>query len=153
MVDRLGVHALDDGNVIDDANTAYSVETQPDGSNRGVLTVTRQGGFQGRQLSVRLMGGDDGGPAVIDRSGGRSALRNFNGDRTPGALETAFSGKAPNAFSEDPFGTVLDGGATGRSALGMPASVVLLLWALAVGGALCRVSRRGSPRPLASRAP
>lgn len=75
--------------VLDDCTLSYTV----DGYGRGVLVITRAAGL-GDLVSVTLKG--EGPSVVVDRSGLRSALRDFDQD---GAA----------ALAEDPFGTILDG--------------------------------------------
>lgn len=83
---------LDSG---DGISLAYQQQVAADGTTQGVLRVRKAGGLEDRNLLITLEGDIDG-EAVIDRSGLRSALRDFNRN---GVEETA----------EDPYGTILDG--------------------------------------------
>lgn len=116
-VDTFGTVLILDqfGNVIDDAELSYTTTTDAAGKTHGVLQVIRQAGFTDLGLTVILSGGtfQADSPAIYDRSGGRSVLRDFNQDGTPDALEGAFGGTAANVFGEDPFGTLLDGNEDG----------------------------------------
>jgi len=80
----------------DGVRLAYSVDDQ----GRGVLSVIRQGGFGDENVEIRLSSDITTG-AILDRTGERSALRDFDRDGT-------------RTLGEDPFGTVLDGNGNGE---------------------------------------
>ncbi|QNN22524.1 hypothetical protein HED60_09650 [Planctomycetales bacterium ZRK34] len=118
-VGTIGVYYLDNnGNRVyldEDVTLAYTTLTDANSNTHGVLKVIRQDGFADLGLTIELSGGAAGltDPAIYDRSGGRSILRDFNQDGAPAALEGAFGGTAGTVYGEDPFGTILDGNGDG----------------------------------------
>jgi len=103
--DTLGTFVLldQDGNVIDDVDVSYGLR-----GPQGVMSVTRQAGFEDLELTVRFFGDKDG-RMVHDHTGGRAAVRDFDRDGMPAGVEAAFGGDQPTNFGEDPFGSLLDG--------------------------------------------
>ncbi|MBI1369176.1 MAG: matrixin family metalloprotease [Planctomycetes bacterium] len=102
-------HILDDG-----VQLTYSVSVDNNGQTHGVLHVIRDAGFSGfGGLTVTLSDNGATGPAIYDRSGGRSIFRSFNQGTISTGLEAAFGGTDPTSFDNDPFGTILDGNIDG----------------------------------------
>ncbi|MAE60724.1 MAG: hypothetical protein CMJ49_05115, partial [Planctomycetaceae bacterium] len=99
------VTANDTGLILNDIALLYSRDIDTTGFpvpfHQGVLTIVDTSGsaFGGSVVNVTLSGAF-GGDAVTDRTGTRSALRDFDQD---GIQE----------FQEDPFGSTLDGNADG----------------------------------------
>jgi len=101
-VDVVGtVLVTGDGEVLNDVTLDYTTYTDDGGNVRGVIIVRRAAGFTDYTLvTVTLSGSLTGDPAICDRSGLRSALRDLNQDGT-------------EAVGEDLPGTILDGGGDG----------------------------------------
>lgn len=113
--DTPGSITLDDGagTIIDDVTLQYAVGVdQSTGQEQGVLRILRPEGFEGR-VDVTLSGtlveqeGFDQTPVILDRSGLRSVLRDFNQD---GMKDT---GNNMNDRGEDLGGSILDGDGNG----------------------------------------
>jgi len=83
----------EDGTVLDDVTLTYEVETGSHGQTQGVLVITRAEGLS-NTVSITLRGTGDS--VVCDRSGLRSALRDFDQD---GVAD----------IGEDAYGTLFDG--------------------------------------------
>ncbi len=104
--DVLGSITLTDsaGTIIDTGvQFDYLTQVDDDGRTQGVLRIVRAGGFNaadvvGPFLTITLHG-NPADPAITDRSGLRSVLRDFN-QATAGSLVPVVT---------DPFGTVFDG--------------------------------------------
>jgi len=90
------------GEVMDDLSIAYTTETLSSGRVRGVLIIRRPEDFAVDQVVVTLSGSLVD-PAIYDRSGLRSALRDLNQDGIEGV-------------GEDQPGTILDGDDDGEEA-------------------------------------
>ncbi len=100
--------------IIDENNTLlYDTTVDASGNELGVLRILKADGFPDGILQVEISGDTTGGPAVYDRSGGRSILRDVNLDGVPAGLETAFGGDAPTRTDQDLFGTIFDGDGDG----------------------------------------
>lgn len=106
IVTGAGILDTDDG-----VKIGYTTTTDDSGNVQGVLRVVKADGFGDAPLNIELSG-DLSDPAVLDRSGLRSALRDFNQD---GVEETG----------EDVFGTILDGDADGEEG-GNPSTIIVL---------------------------
>lgn len=105
------------GNVYNDVRFTYLTVSDAAGTH-GVLRLTRDEGFgAGAQVEVF---GNLAGAAAVDRSGVRSALRDFNQDGITHVGNNTFADPG-----EDPFGTILDGDANGVE--GGPRSAIVVV--------------------------
>jgi hypothetical protein len=85
------------GHVLNGITLLYTTQTIP-GAVQGVVTIRRTAGFPNG--CIVTLSGSLTGPAIVDRSGLRSALRDFDRDGVP-------------SVGEDTAGTILDGDGNG----------------------------------------
>ncbi|MBI1337458.1 MAG: hypothetical protein GC164_10905 [Phycisphaera sp.] len=85
----------DQGNVLNNLTLSYSTTTDANGKVLGVLTITSPTDFTAEFLEITLSGNLTA-PTIVDRTGLRSAQRDWNRDGTQDA-------------GEDARGTILDG--------------------------------------------
>ncbi|MCC7147407.1 MAG: hypothetical protein IT443_13255 [Phycisphaeraceae bacterium] len=103
------------GNVLDDVTLEYVTQTDAYGQTQGVLKIIRIGGFDPDNAVASLdvtLAGNAASPTLVDRSGLRSVLRDFNQDGV-------------SVLGEDPLGTVLDGDGDGSEGGDSTAAVLL----------------------------
>lgn len=106
------------GDLLEDLFLSHDTRLSDEGVRQSVLTITKPGGLPDEPLVLTVSGGGDNRDelAIHDRSGGRSALRDFDGDGAPAGLEEPFGGNVAWDADEQPpmaFRTIFDGNGDG----------------------------------------